>query len=274
MSSLTKRLGATKGKALRAGGASWAWWQRRRHPTTYRPGTTVVTVNWNSLVFLRDMLDAVRALSPAGTEILVVDNGSTDDSVSYLRSRGDVKVLQLPVNLGHGVGLDLGVAGVDTEYVAVLDIDAFPVSPRWLDESIAALDAGAQIAGAHMHRNFVHPCFFVARTKVLHDLDLTFRPVGSLTKLAESAPLFLDVGEALAQRVIVKFGGGKAMHLFEITEARGPGPAGALFGGLVYHNMYATQGTGKGDAVSNWNDALRRYVPEVVAAREASATGS
>lgn len=116
-----------------------------------------------------------------------------------------------------------------------------------------------------MHRNFVHPCFFVARSELLHDFHLTFRPVGSLGSLGKKAPLFLDVGEALSQRVIVRFGGGQALHFFEITEARGPGPAGAVFGDLVYHNMYATQGTGRDGALDCWRHAVERFHPAMVA---------
>jgi glycosyltransferase involved in cell wall biosynthesis len=261
---LRRQVGAAKGRGVRGLGAAVAWGRRRRPPAEYRPGTTVVTVNWNSLPFLRPMLAATRAMSPPHTEILVVDNGSSDGSDEYVRGLGGVGLMRLPVNVGHGVALDLALAGVDTEYVAVLDVDAFPVSSDWLDASIAALELGAQVAGAHMHRNFVHPCFLVTRTKVVHDLDLTFRPVGSLSGLDRGAPLFLDVGEALSQRVIVKFGGGRALHFFEITEALGPGPARAVFGGLVYHNMFATQGTGRSDALTVFQDRIAREHPDLV----------
>ena len=235
---------------------------RRSHaPESYRPGCTVVTVNWNSLAFLRMTIEAIRATSPADTEIIVFDNGSSDDSLDYLRSRNDVRVMRSPVNLGHGVALDLAVASVDTEYVAVLDVDAFPISDRWLPESFAALAAGAQVAGAHMHRNFVNPCFLVTRTPVVHGYGLTFRPVGSLARLHSAAPLFLDVGEALSQRVIVKFGGGQALHFFEITSVRGPGGTGAVFGDLVYHNQFATQGSHQSSARQVFEEEFDRYHP-------------
>ncbi len=261
--SMRRRVGALKGRAVRATGAAAAWALRQRPVRSYRPGVTVITVNWNSLSFLRPMLDATQAMSPPGTEILVVDNGSTDGSVEYLRERADVRVVRLPVNVGHGVALDIAAALVDTEHVAVLDIDAFPISDRWLDDSLAALEGGAKLAGAHMHRNFVHPCFLVTSTRLLRDHDLTFRPVGSLAHLDTSAPLFLDVGEALSQRVIVKFGGGQALHYFEVTSLRGPSMAGAVFGGLVYHNMFATQGSGRDDAVAYWHEALLEHHPDL-----------
>lgn len=255
------RLGPGKARAVRAGGSALAWARRQRTPQRYRPGVTVVTVNWNAAPFLIRMLGAVRAMSPPQTELVVVDNASADGSRTYLAGRPDVRTVLLPVNVGHGVALDLVVPSIDTEYLAVLDVDAFPISTEWLSQSIAALNNGAQVAGAHLHRNFVHPCFLVTRTAVLHDFGLTFRPVGSLTRLATAAPLFLDVGEALAQRVIIKFGGGKALHFFEPTSVRGPGMAGAVFGGLVYHHMYATQGVQREGAAARFAAVFEEYHP-------------
>jgi glycosyltransferase involved in cell wall biosynthesis len=260
---LRQRAGAAKGRVIRGAGALAAWGLRRRPRPSLRPGVTVITVNWNSLDYLREMIEAVRATSSPDTEILVVDNGSTDGSVAYLQGRDDVRLLRLPLNVGHGPALDIGATFVETEHLAVLDVDAFPVSSSWLPESLAALDRGAKVAGAHMHRNFVHPCFLVMRTALIREHDLTFRPVGSLTRLDVSAPLFLDVGEALAQRLIVKYGGGSALHFFEITSLRGPGMAGAVFGDLVYHNMFATQGTGRGEALAYWQEALAEHHPHL-----------
>ena len=73
---------------MRAAGAAGAWALRQRPVRAYRPGVTVLTVNWNSLPFLQPMLDVIRAMSPPDTEILVVDNGSTDGSVEHLRGAG------------------------------------------------------------------------------------------------------------------------------------------------------------------------------------------
>lgn len=254
-------MGAARGRTVRGVGAGVARARRFRTPESYRPGCTVVTVNWNSLAFLKLTLEAIRLMSPPETEIVVVDNGSSDGSLEYLRSRDDVRTIRSPINLGHGVALDLAVSGVDTEFLVVLDIDAFPISDRWLEESLAALSGGAQVAGARMHRNFVHPCFLVTRTSVVHRFGLTFRPVGSLSHLESSAPLFLDVGEALSQRMIVKFGGGQALHFFEITSVRGPGATGAVFGDLVYHNQFATQGSYQTSALEIFEEEFNRYHP-------------
>lgn len=261
MSGFRSAIGLAKGRSVRSIGSAAAWARRPRSGSAYRPGVTVVTVNWNSLPFLRVMLDATKVMSPVGTEILVVDNGSSDGSTDYLSHRHDVRLMRLPTNVGHGVALDLAIATIDTEYVAILDVDAFPISEEWLSDSIAALVGGAQITGARMHRNFVHPCFLVTRTRVLHEYDLTFRPVGSLADLSTKAPLFLDVGEALTQRLIVKFGGGGAVRFIEITSLRGPGNAGQVFGDLVYHNLWATHGDRRAAALELFHEAVDQYHP-------------
>jgi hypothetical protein len=260
MSGLSATMAAWKGRALRSGGSAVARARRRTHPSSYRPGTTVMTVSWNSLPFLQRMLAATRAMSPEGTEIVVVDNDSSDGTREYLQRRDEVRAHLLPVNVGHGVALDLVVPRVDTEYLAVLDVDAFPVADTWLQQSIEALQS-AQVTGAHLHRNFVHPCYLVIRTEIVHRYGLTFAPVGSLARLDDTAPLFLDVAEGLSQRLIIKFGGSRAMALVEPTSSRGPGLAGTVFGGLVYHNMYATQGTHQSQALEAFVDEFRTHHP-------------
>lgn len=255
-------VGAWKGRALRSGGSLVARARRRRVPTMYRPGTTVVTVTWNSLPFLTRMLAATRAMSPEGTRIVVIDNDSSDGTREFLAGRNDVRTVSMPVNLGHGVALDLVIPQVDTEFVALLDVDAFPISPTWLEQSLGALES-SKITGAHVHRNFVHPCYLVMRTQLIHRYGLTFAPVGSLARLEYEAPLFLDVAEALSQRLIIKFGGSRAMALVEPTSIRGPGMAGMVFGERVYHNMYATQGVHRSAALDLFVDEFRSYHPDL-----------
>ena len=247
--------------AVRGAGRLSARWMRWRAPAVDRPGVTVVTVNWNSRRYLEGLVAAVRATSPPGTRILVVDNASSDGSREALRASGEVESVLLPVNFGHGVALDIGMSRVRTEYAAVLDVDSFPISEDWLPQSLGALARGAKVTGARMHRNYVHPCFLVTRTALVRELRLSFVPVGSLARRETAAPLFLDVGEALSQRMLIKFGGGGALHLFPVTSVRGPGGAGAVYGDLVYHNQFATQGAHRDVAFELWREAFAEYHP-------------
>jgi hypothetical protein len=226
------------------------------------PGAvTVVTVNWNSWIYLAVVLDVVRRRSPTDTRILVVDNGSVDGSRAALRQRGDVEAVLLPVNLGHDLALDLGVLSCRTEFFITLDVDAFPLHQRWVEELLEPLRRGVQISGARLWRPFVHPCCLAMRTARFvrrgHSFRSHYRPH------TESRIASGDVAEEMSEREAPN------LHFLDITSQRGPGDVGTVFGDLVYHNFYGTRFSGgrteldggirPTDAAGAWAEAVERY---------------
>jgi hypothetical protein len=235
----------------------------RRRLAGLRPGAaTIVTVNWNSWEHCAVLVDLVRRRSPAGTEILVVDNASEDGSRERLRELGGVRRLLLPVNMGHDLAMDLGVLLCETEYAVALDVDAFPLHDRWLAELLGPLDAGAEVSGARLNRSYVHPCCWAMRTARFvsrgHSFRSRYRP------REEGRDASGDVGEEISAAEAPN------LRFFEVTSQRGPGDVGTVFGGIVYHNFYATRfkatdaGTLDGvvaadDPARAWEEALARY---------------
>ncbi|HMI80941.1 MAG TPA: glycosyltransferase [Solirubrobacterales bacterium] len=236
----------------------------RRRLGRLEPGAaTVVTVNWNSWPHLEVLIEVVRRRSPANTRIVAVDNGSKDESRARLRGREDVRTVALPLNLGHELAMDVGVLLADTEYVVALDVDAFPLHERWLDELLAPLSAGAQVAGARLNRSYVHPCCWAMRTERFVTMKHSFRSHYQPREGDRDASG--DVGEEISTREAPN------VHFFEITSQRGPGDVGTVFGGLVYHNFYATRFNATSEATLDgvvavddparaWDEALERYV--------------
>jgi hypothetical protein len=171
----------------------------------------------------------------------------------------------LPLNLGHDLALDLAVLRCQTEFAVVLDVDAFPLHDRWLEELLGPLDRGAQVSGALMHygtRIYVHPCCLAMRTarfvQQKHSFRHFYRPPGA-------SPPHSDVGEEISAREAPH------LHFLDVTSRRGPGDVGTVFGDLVYHNFYATrfratpettleEGVTSQDAELAWDEAVRRYV--------------
>jgi glycosyltransferase involved in cell wall biosynthesis len=231
---------------------------RRRAPDQIPHGVTVVTVNWNSLGHLEVLIDAVRRRSPPDTRILVVDNGSREP----LPSLPGVRVVRLPLNMGHDFALDVGVLLCQTEYVVALDVDAFPLHAAWLRDLLAPLDQGCQVSGARLNRQYVHPCCWAMRTARFIGQSHSFR-----SHYRPRAP-GRDASGAVGEEISAREAG--ALRFFEITSQRGPGDVGTVFGDLVYHNFYATRfrasreptldGTVEpGDPERAWQEALRRY---------------
>ena len=220
-------------------------------------GVTVITVNWNTLPYLKVLVETVRARSPANTRLIVIDNASKDGTREFLHSQPDIEAVLLPVNIGHGRALDIGCARARTSTIALLDVDAFPISSDWLDRPLAELEVGKVLSGAHFQRNFIHPCFLVFRRELLRHIQVGFSPVGR-TSAGRHFGLFMDVGEAFSQAVAVKFGT-SSLDKIPITERFGPGDRQAVFGSTVFHNFYSTYGLGRLDAMERFELAVRRF---------------
>jgi hypothetical protein len=98
----------------------------------------VVVPNYNGAAFIHHCLDALLSQDRPPDDVVVVDNGSTDDSVERITSRfPTVRVERLPQNLGFAGGANHGVRATSAPLVAVLNSDAV-VDRRWLATLLAA----------------------------------------------------------------------------------------------------------------------------------------
>lgn len=237
---------------------------------------TVIIVNWNSLDMLHHSVSAVRRFSVPGTRIIVVDNGSSDGSVEWLTDQNDIRRVLLDKNWGHAPGLEIGVLSARTRTIVALDVDAFPISPDWLDVLLTPLSRGARVAGVaggSDHRaaftieergdtwsdrpSFVHPCCLAIHLRRFVYRGHTFQRVQLDDRLADPA-------EAIAWRELGR------LHLLDLTSVRGPGTIGQVHGGIVYHNAYGTRhrkegrelidGVAHDDALAAWDEAVDRYL--------------
>jgi GT2 family glycosyltransferase len=102
---------------------------------------TVIIVNWNSGELLAECLRRVEAQTIQPERVLVVDNASTDCSVTGAGElAGNVAVLRMKANIGFAAGNNRALAECDTEFVALLNPDAYP-EPDWLERLLAAARA-------------------------------------------------------------------------------------------------------------------------------------
>lgn len=95
----------------------------------------VVILNYNGKKFLEKFLPIVVKYS-AGHTIIVGDNGSTDDSVSWLQEHfPEVRIIKLPQNEGFSKGYNLVLDKVDAEYYVLLNSDV-EVTENWIEPVI------------------------------------------------------------------------------------------------------------------------------------------
>jgi len=102
------------------------------------PVVSVVVPNWNGAHHLPTCLDSLRRQTFRPFEVIVVDNGSTDQSLGLLaREYAEVQVLALGENRGFTGACNAGIRQAQGEFVALLNNDT-EADRRWLTEVVAA----------------------------------------------------------------------------------------------------------------------------------------
>ena len=94
------------------------------------PSLTVVVVNWNGRRWLPRLFDTLLPqLTPYDAEVILVDNGSSDDSVPFVHAHYPRVQVVIGDNRGYAAGVNVGLAQARGEYILVLNTDlAFPPS--------------------------------------------------------------------------------------------------------------------------------------------------
>ena len=116
------------------------------------PMTSIVILTRNQLEYTRQCIEGIARTTSEPHELVLVDNGSTDGTVEYLRSIPGAVVIENGRNLGFGGGCNLGIAASIGERVLLLNNDVVPTA-GWLAELHATLDASPSIGIAGPRTN-------------------------------------------------------------------------------------------------------------------------
>ncbi|MCL4458491.1 MAG: glycosyltransferase family 2 protein [Chloroflexi bacterium] len=105
---------------------------------------SVIIPNWNGARLLPTCLDSLRSQTYRHFETIVVDNGSTDDSVQLITQHyPEVVLIKLPQNRFFSGAVNEGIRRSRGEIIAVLNNDT-EVAPQWLAELCTALEGDPQ----------------------------------------------------------------------------------------------------------------------------------
>ncbi len=109
--------------------------------------TSVVILNWNGRKLLEEFLPTVlRHTLDDETEVVVADNGSSDDSLDFLRANfPQVAVVVLDKNYGFAEGYNRALQQVNSEYVVLLNSDV-ETTENWLSTMIDYLDEHPEVS--------------------------------------------------------------------------------------------------------------------------------
>lgn len=114
------------------------------------PLVSVVILNYNGYRFLgqllNDCLKSVLDTNYPNFEIIFVDNGSTDDSVTFVQKTygNTIKLVKNKENLGFSEGFNSGIRVTKGKYIALLSND-MTVHPNWLNPTVELMESDPQI---------------------------------------------------------------------------------------------------------------------------------
>jgi len=107
---------------------------------------SVLIINFNSAEYIERCIKTIKAQDYPQTEILVIDNGSTDGSlpiVEKMENEGQLRLIA-GTNVGFSRANNLGIRESAGEFVLVLNADAFPM-PGYIQKCVSAFRKNEQI---------------------------------------------------------------------------------------------------------------------------------
>lgn len=111
------------------------------------PTVSLVILNWNGKHWMERFLPTVCASTYDSLEIVVIDNGSTDDSVSFLTSSfPQVRLIEFEENYGFTDGHNHALPYLNAKYLLLLNSDVEIPDPDWIQPLVALMEQDEKIA--------------------------------------------------------------------------------------------------------------------------------
>jgi GT2 family glycosyltransferase len=101
----------------------------------------IVIPTWNRAALLAEAIESLGRQTYPIDQVVVVDNGSTDDSAAVARRAG-VQVISLSTNMGFAFAVNRGIEAAVAEYIGVVNNDV-SLAPDWLSQIMAKLEANS-----------------------------------------------------------------------------------------------------------------------------------
>lgn len=100
---------------------------------------SVIVVNWNGEKYIKDCLSSLRIQTYPKKEIILVDNGSKDNSLAIVEEYfPEVRVIKLSQNCGFAKANNIALEEAKGEFICLLNNDAFPEN-NWVEELVKTI---------------------------------------------------------------------------------------------------------------------------------------
>lgn len=113
--------------------------------TTTLPLVSIISINYNHADITCKMLESLATVSYPNIEVIVIDNGSTEDNPSVIKERfPGITFVETGENLGFAGGNNLGICMSKGKYILLLNNDTV-VTPGFLEPLVARMESDSSI---------------------------------------------------------------------------------------------------------------------------------
>ena len=139
------------------------------------PLTSIIIPTYNGVELLRECIAAIRAYTSEHYELIVVDNGSLDETLAFCRQE-KITFVSLPYNSGFPKACNRGLRIAVGDTLLLLNNDVI-VSHNWLRNMLACLNADEATGAVAPYSN---------RVSGIQLLDLGYETVEDFHRIAET----------------------------------------------------------------------------------------
>jgi len=110
------------------------------------PLVSIIIVNYNGKKYLEECINSLFNQTYENLEIILVDNKSSDDSVSFVRSKfGKILVIENDTNVGFAAGCNTGINASKGSLISLFNQDAI-ADKEWLSTLVSVIQSDEDIA--------------------------------------------------------------------------------------------------------------------------------
>ena len=115
---------------------------------------SIITLTYNNLSYTKKFIESLYKYTN-DFELILVDNGSTDGTVEYIKSLANVKTIFNSENLGFSKGNNQGIKIAEGEYIGFLNNDIL-LYPNWFEEckKVFEKENAAFVSPRHIRKHF------------------------------------------------------------------------------------------------------------------------
>jgi len=152
-------------------GNDWAGHKRVNDSVTET--VSVVIPSYNGVGYLADCLNSLNDQLRKPDEIILVDDGSTDDTPSFIQgSYPEVQLVRLETNRGFAAAVNEGIRCCKGTYIALLNNDAC-AEPQWLSELIRILEQNPDVGSCSSKM------LYADRPNIINSIGIGFNQNGT-----------------------------------------------------------------------------------------------